>query len=290
MTDIELNEGWDWVPAPWGRGLQCRPLARVAAHVFTTRLPDLGHSTSSADPGWCQIASSLGVSAAALVRLRQIHGRTVVLVSGQDGPPPAGEAWGDGDAAVTARGDVALSVRVADCVPALVADRTTGAVAAVHAGWRGTCAGVAVAVVESLRSVFGTDPAHLVAAIGPSIGPCCYRVGAEVEDAFTGVEAWRPHLARWVMPAPARSAKRGVPGADPGTAGRPSRFLDTWTANADQFAAAGVPRSQIHVSGLCTSCYREVFHSYRVDGPEAGRMVGAIRSTSRDQGSETGDR
>ena len=71
-----------------------------------------------------------------------------------------------------------LSVQVADCVPLLIADARNRSAAAIHAGWRGTCAGIAGAATEAMVKEFGSDPAHLIAAIGPSIGPCCYEVGA----------------------------------------------------------------------------------------------------------------
>ncbi|MEW5984906.1 MAG: peptidoglycan editing factor PgeF [Acidobacteriota bacterium] len=277
MPEVELDPRWDWVVMPWGVGLQCQPLAGVAAHVFTTREPELKSGLPGAEAGWDQLASALGVPAGRIVQLEQVHGRNVLVAGDGLRQPGASGRWGAADAAVTRHGSLALSVSVADCVPALLADRSSGAVAAVHAGWRGTCAGVAGAAIEALASAFGTRPSDVVVAIGPSIGPCCYRVGGEVEEAFGGVAAWQPFLANWLAPAPPRPARRGIPGVDPAASGRRSRFLDTWTANADQFATSGVPRGQIHVSGLCTSCYREVFHSYRVDGSHSGRMVGAIR-------------
>ena len=129
-----------------------------------------------------------------------------------------------------------------------------------HAGWRGAAAGVPGAAVAALARAFGARPADLVAAVGPSIGPCCYEVGDEVREAMRGgaldgldVEAW----------------------FTTGVRGRP--FLDLWRATADQLEAAGVPRGRIHVSRLCTVTHSEAFYSYRSDGAGTGRMAAIVR-------------
>jgi hypothetical protein len=162
-------------------------------------------------------------------------------------------------------------------------------VAAVHAGWRGTAADAARSAVEALAHHFGSAPEHLVAAIGPSIGPCCYRVGQDVRAAFEAAGARDGSIDAWFSETPAGSALRGVPGTDPSASGGgPALFLDTWRANADQLRRAGVPAGQIHVSRVCTSCHRDTFHSYRVDGERAGRMVGIIRPRGRSSGERLG--
>lgn len=282
MPEIHLDTSWEWAPAPWGTALRCRPLATLAAHLFTTREPALAGGSPGPDGGWAGVAAALGVDPRALVTLEQVHGRSVFVADGQTAAPSgSSRPWGKADAVVSIDPRLALSVRVADCVPALLADRRSGAVAAVHAGWRGTVAGVADAAVRAMAGAFGTDPTDIVAAIGPCIGPCCYRVGAEVADAFAAAERWHEFLGRWLAPSPLRRARLGVPGRDPAAAGGRALYLDTWTANADQLAAAGVPRSQIHISELCTSCHRDVFHSYRVDGEKAGRMAAMIRAKTK---------
>ncbi len=122
----------------------------------------------------------------------------------------------------------------------------------------------------------------MIAALGPSIGPCCYQVGTEVADRYIEAGAGPHEIAEWfsVAPAPARHVGLGLGSAagSTGLATTPGRlWLDTWRANADQLAAAGVPRGNIHVAGICTACYADLLHSYRVDGPRAGRLVAAIR-------------
>src|SRR5690606_22578476 len=108
-----------------------------------------------------------------VVQLTQVHGNDVAVVG--PGTPARGERP-RADVAVSNEADAAVAVRAADCVPLLLGDRRTGAVAAVHAGWRGTAARAAVAAVEALGREFGSRPADLVVAIGPCIGACCYEV------------------------------------------------------------------------------------------------------------------
>jgi YfiH family protein len=282
MPEVPLPDAFEWTPYPWGLAIRCRPLAAVAGHCFTTRVPVLGAGPLTPGDGWHRVAISMGVSARSIVRLRQVHGTRVVRLRKHDTFPPDAPDWNVGDIAATDHPGVALSVRVADCVPILLADTRTGTVAAVHAGWRGTAAGAAQAAVEALAEGFGTAPADIVAAIGPSIGPCCYRVGQDVRAAFEAAGKWDGSLGAWFSAGPGVEPLRGVPGADPAASGHgPALFLDTWAANADQLLGAGVLTSQIHVARACTSCNREAFHSYRVDRERAGRMIGVIRAGGR---------
>jgi polyphenol oxidase len=271
MTELRLPDGFEWIRSPWGDILRCRPLQVQADHCFTTRQPPLPAEGLSPGDGWHRIALAFGVPARSVVRLRQVHGAHALLVRRGDTLPAD---WGEGDVAATDHPGVALAVKVADCVPILIADARTGAVAAVHAGWRGTAAGAVGAAVQAL-SAFGCTAGDLTAAVGPSIGPCCYRVGEDVQRVFEADPRWRSHAAAWFSREPRGAPRHGVPGPAPSTGA--SAFLDTWAANADQLSMAGVPASSIHVAGLCTSCYRETFHSYRVDGSQAGRMAGVIR-------------
>jgi YfiH family protein len=150
----------------------------------------------------------------------------------------------------------------------LIADRARGVVAAVHAGWRGTAARVAVAAVDALAREFGSQPSDLVAAIGPSIGPCCYEVGSELVDAFAAAGHERSLIDRWFLaPAPPRGSRE-----------RPNLRLDVAGANRDQLLLAGVPEEQIHLSGLCTAMHLDLLTSYRAEKEKAGRIVGAIRA------------
>ena len=165
----------------------------------------------------------------------------------------------------------AVAVRAADCVPLLMADPVTGAVAAVHAGWRGTSAGAAVAAVEALAREHGTRPEDLVVAIGPCIGSCCYEVGTELVDAFAAAGHERYLIDRWFLaPAPPRGSRE-----------RPGLRLDLAGANRDQLILAGVDETRIHACGLCTAMHPAVLTSYRAEGAQAGRLAGVILATCR---------
>jgi YfiH family protein len=164
--------------------------------------------------------------------------------------------------------DIAIAVRAADCVPLLMADRVRGVVAAVHAGWRGTAARAAVAAVDALAREFGTSPADLVVAIGPSIGACCYEVGTDLVDAFAAAGHERYLIDRWFpSPPPARGSKD-----------RAQLTLDVARANTDQLILAGVPEEQIYASGLCTAMHLDVLTSYRREKDKAVRIAGVIRA------------
>ena len=197
--------------------------------------------------------------------ISQVHGRAVVVIRrGTAVPQPRPEA----DVLVSDASDIAIAVRAADCVPLLMADRVRGVVAAVHAGWRGTSARAAVAAVDALAREFGTRPADLVVAIGPSIGACCYEVGTELVDAFAAAGHERYLIDRWfVSPPPARGSRDKAPLA-----------LDVARANTDQLILAGVPEDQIFDSGLCTAMHLDVLTSYRKEKEKAGRIAGVIRA------------
>lgn len=255
MTLPTPKAAFEWFDTPWGPALSCGALRPLARHVFAARGLDVPHADSGS--GWSTLASWLDVEEPAVWRMRQVHGTTAHT----DDVAPCEGAWPDGDLLATDRTDVALTVRTADCVPLLYADVGTGAVAAVHAGWRGTVAGAAARMVEVMASRFGTRAADLIVAIGPSIGPDAYEVGTDVIDAFT--TACPEAVARGSWWKAGRVTGKFV--------------LDLWTATRDQLESAGVAPERIHLAGLCTATHADVFHSYRADGSAAGRMVAAIR-------------
>jgi YfiH family protein len=260
MSLPPLPGSFRWTQESWGPALRCRPLEEVAPHLFTTRQLEL---SSAGDVR--RMGEAIG--AESIAQLTQVHGSAVIVIR-RDGV--AHERRPEADALVSDAPRVAVAVRAADCVPMLVGDRRTGVVAAVHAGWRGTAARVAVAAVDALGREFGGRPADLIVAIGPSIGSCCYEVGSELVDAFAAAGHDRYLIDRWFLsPPPPRGSRE-----------RPRMRLDVALANRDQLILAGVPGDQIHTAGLCTAMHLDVLTSFRAERDKAGRIGGVIRCGS----------
>jgi YfiH family protein len=258
MMRPQPSDGFVWVQAAGGPALVCGALRPLADHLFTTRDWALGSGAGS-DDEWASVAASLGVDLHHLVRLRQVHGAAVVVRRAGD-PLPSGTR-AEADIVVSNDPLVAVAIQTADCVPLLLADSRSGAVAAAHAGWRGLAASVPTAAVSALVRTFDARPKDLVVAVGPSISAPSYEVGADVAERFTAAGFGSDRLARWFSDGE-----------------REGRWqFDGWQAAADQLAAAGVPAGQIHGAGLCTAAFPALFCSYRRDATGAGRMAAAIR-------------
>ena len=251
-----VPDSFRWTAESWGAALRCVPMEGVAPHLFSTRqLPLTGPDDNP--------ALAAAVDAVRVAMVSQVHGRRVVVIRNEaDVPPVTTEA----DALISTAPGIAIAVRAADCVPLLMADPVSGAVAAVHAGWRGTAAGIAKEAVESMGREFGTKPEHLLAAIGPSIEPCCYEVGSDLVDAFAAAGHERHLITRWF----------GTPPPPRGSRQPPPLRLDVAGANRDQLVLAGVPESQIFLSALCTAMHLDVLTSYRAEKERAGRIAGVI--------------
>jgi hypothetical protein len=251
----------------------------MADHVFTacdwiSRADQDGRDGGdpTADDGWGRVACAVDASPGDLVRARQVHG-TVVSA----GRPPAARRP-EADVLIARDETLAVAVQVADCVPVLLADPRTGAVAAVHAGWRGLAARAPVVAVHALTAEYGTRPYDVIAAFGPSIGACCYEVGPDVKAQFAASGVAARTLERWFLERPAV-----VPGNPPMPGvrleGREGRwYFDGWSAVRDQLEEAGVEPARIFGPNLCTGSHPGVFCSFRRDGAGAGRMAAAIHS------------
>lgn len=174
--------------------------------------------------------------------VRQIHSYRVIFA---DGPGVLGE----GDALITDRIGFVLSIRTADCVPILIADPAHHAVAAVHAGWRGTAAEILTKSLAEMSNRFNTAPEDAMVAIGPAIGKCCFETGPEVAVQF-GHPAERTNI-------------------------------DLVETNLRQALSFGIPANRIAVIGRCTRCEPTLFHSFRRDKEQSGRMVAAIGWTGK---------
>jgi YfiH family protein len=189
--------------------------------------------------------SDIPAQFAHLATLKQIHSADCVAAGGRAG------VLGHGDALLENAPGAVVAVKTADCIPILLVDERQRAVAAVHAGWRGTAARIAPAAILAMHARFGSEPSDLHAAIGPGIGRCCYEVGPEVAAEFG--EQGRAHL-------------------------------DLAAINRRQLLESGVTAKQIYASNLCTRCGVDEFHSFRRDGERAGRMyafAGVAEADSR---------
>lgn len=215
-----------------------------------------------------------------LITLRQIHSDVVHVFSEASGSAP------QGDAAISRRRGLHLGIQTADCVPILMADARRRVVAAVHAGWRGTLARIVTKTLGRMRLEFGTNAGDVIAAVGPSIGSCCYEVGPEVAQAFAGQFAqageWFQgpfeRLATGEEPNPLPWLTMMPPGHEP----PPERVqLDLAAANRWQLVEAGVNPRNIAVSSLCTGCRQDLFFSYRKEGAGTGRMLSVIGISAR---------
>jgi YfiH family protein len=272
------GDSFEWRTTTFGPVLVCTLLESVAPHAFTTRHWTLGTSRGS-EAAWREVGEAMGVDASALVRLRQVHGATVVDAADQRAVRD-GE-WPEGDVVVSLEPGRAVAVQAADCVPLLVADSRSGAVAAAHSGWRGMAAGAASAAVGALQRLAGARPDDLIAAIGPSVGVCCYEVGGDVRQAFADSGATEDQLRRWFRDAPLPTDRnRSMPGVP--IHRRPGHwYLDGWTVVLDQLLAAGLHADRVCNAELCTASHPTTLSSYRREGSAAGRIAAAIRPRGR---------
>ena len=217
------------------------------------------------------LMNGLRADGMSLVTLRQFHSDVIHLV--EQAPAKALQ----GDTLLTNRPGLLLAVQTADCVPILLVDTKRRAVAAVHAGWRGTLKRIAAKTLGRMRMAFGTRPEDVVAVLGPAIGRCCYEVGPEVVRAFASQFAratdWfdpfeteeEPNPLQWLSMVP------------PGHAPPPKKSrLDMIAANSWQLTEAGVPAATVIASTLCTACRTDLLFSYRREGSRTGRMMAVI--------------
>jgi YfiH family protein len=212
-----------------------------------------------------------------LIVLRQIHSNLVVKAGQAD---CGREQPRKGDGLMTDVPGLLLGIQTADCIPVLVADRRRKAVAAFHAGWRGTVKRIVEMGVGRMRLDFGSRPEDMVAAIGPGIGACCYAVGEDVLSRFESQFSYARSLFHEVYDSdPVRTKypmlflTQRAPGHSPIG---PSLHLDLVEANRRQLLDAGLKPSAIKTVGGCTSCQPELFFSHRASRGRAGRMLSVI--------------
>jgi len=215
--------------------------------------------------------SALGASDLKLISLKQIHSDVIHLFDAAPAEPCRG------DASATNRPGLLLGVQTADCVPILLVDPKKRAVAAVHAGWRGTLQRIVVKAIGQMQMQFKSKPADLLAAIGPSIGGCCYEVGTEVATQFLSQFAeasdWFDEFRTGDEPNPIQWLNMMPPGHQP-----PPKnvLLDLRKANRAQLLGTGLRAPNILVSDLCTACRPDLLFSYRKQSAQSGRLMSVI--------------
>jgi hypothetical protein len=237
-------------------------------HGFCTRIggvsggpyASLNVSPREGDPpdqvrrNWQQIAAAFGIPCEQFFVVSQVHGEQILTI--EDALSCHSLENRQVDAIMTDKPGVAIGIKTADCAPVLLFDRRNKAIAAVHAGWRGTALGIAAKAVRVMGQRFTSRPEDLSAVIGPAIGPCCYEVDGPVFEAMAG---------------------RG--GADrvlrPGA--REGRWMfDLPLANRLQLEEEGMDPERIYTSGFCTCCRPDLFFSHRRDGAKTGRHLNFI--------------
>jgi polyphenol oxidase len=222
-----------------------------------------------------------------LVTVRQFHSGMARVVEQEAGvlSTAEGEAVLRGDGLMTRERGMLLGVQTADCVPVLIADTRTRAVAAFHAGWRGTLARIVERGVGRMRLEFGSRPKDLVAAIGPAIGPCCFAVGEEVRGQFGSQFGYAPELFTEVFdldPVREKYPMLFLTARAPGHSNLgPQIHLDLWEANRQQLLDAGLKAKAISMVGECTACARlksgrRKYFSHRAEHGYTGRMLSVI--------------
>jgi len=245
---------------------RCDALTAIpgVAHAFSTRVAhqepefDLGPAEDEdalVRSRRARFARAAGLDGAKPAILKQVHGRTIVSTDDLGGRAP------EADGVVrdrASRTPWVPAVRTADCVPILLVERGGRSMAAIHAGWRGTAAGIAVAALDRLRAArLGED---WVAALGPAILGCCYEVGEDVVTALS-----------------ARASSNDFVVRD----GTSRRRVDLHAANAAQLIAAGLAPDAVHRAPWCTRCRNDLFFSVRAEGSAAGRLMAVAGPTAR---------
>jgi polyphenol oxidase len=282
-----VSNPWTLKTANGLRILQLAPFAKLPwlVHGFSTReggisvldgenVLNLGFTDwdtrENVERNRAAFQNSVGGKSLILVTLKQVHSDAIQIFQ-------AADLARVGDASATALPGLLLAIQTADCVPILLVDPRKRAVAAIHAGWRGTLARITQKAVGAMQREFSSRPSDLLAAIGPSIGPSCYEVGAELVTQFasqfadaaeyfdeprTGDE---PNPLQWLNMRP--------PGHQP-----PPKevHLDLGKANRSQLLAAGLRPSNIFASEFCTGCRKDLFFSYRKEGSRSGRLLSVI--------------
>lgn len=243
------------------------------AHGFSTRLGGVSEGMWSSfnlgvsrgdDPdhvreNYRRFLRAIGAKGSAMATCNQVHGAVVRNVTSADvKTDPYGKASCEADGLMTAIPGVTLAVFTADCIPVLLYDPVQRVIAALHAGWRGTAAGIATVAVGQMVSTYGSDPADILAAVGPGIGPDCFETHEDVPNAMTSA------MAMNVLPY-IQLKENG-------------KFaVDLKKINARRLELAGLAAEHIAISGDCTCCLADKYWSHRRQGTQRGSMASMIQ-------------
>lgn len=244
---------------------------KTAGHCFTTRMGGVsegnlgtlnlgfsrGDKKENVDKNFDIICAALGVKKEDCVTLRQVHSTKIVKAD----ESLKGMGFRDdierieADGLVTNKKGIVLVTFHADCVPLYFVDTKNKAIGLAHSGWRGTADGMGEKMLKTMAKEYGTDPADVVAAIGPSIGKCCFQVDKPVVDIFRNNFKFADKYIR---------DDESYPG---------KYKIDLWGINKEMFMECGVKEENIEIGGLCTMCRPDIFYSHRVMGEERGTMA-----------------
>jgi YfiH family protein len=207
-----------------------------------------------------RLAEAVGIKLDQFTIAGQIHSGNVTVVTDKlrgSGSTDQETAIADTDAMVTDTPGICLMVLVADCVPMLFFDPARRAIGVAHAGWRGTLKSVGSNTVTTMEEAFGSSAGDIMVGIGPSIGPCCYRVGPEV---ISQVESVFPGKNDYIV----NETKEG------------KGYLDLWKANMEGLLQTGIKRKNIEIAERCTCHEHNLFFSYRNQMGDTGRFAAGI--------------
>jgi YfiH family protein len=211
-----------------------------------------GDEESRVLQNWDCLATAFAIPMEQFLVVNQVHGDAIFVIK------PHGRYFStrdelNYDAIVTSRTNLAICIKTADCVPVFIVDQVKKVIAVVHAGWKGTALEISAKVIRLMQSQYGSQSADILAAIGPSIGKCCYEVDQATADAFRG----QNNSDLFLQPGKKKD----------------KWMLDLSKANFQHILDAGVPESNIEVSGFCTTCNQDMFFSHRGSGGITGRQV-----------------
>jgi YfiH family protein len=237
--------------------------AQIADAVFTRlggvsrdpyRSLNVGHSVGD-DPRAVEenhrlLQEALQVRESDVVTARQVHSNHVACVTAGD----RGRVLPDTDALITGDPGITLLLRFADCLPIFMYDAQRGVIGLGHAGWRGTAAEIARQMVSTMTDAYGSDPASMIVALGPAIGPCCYGVG---DDVIGAIGNSLPDWQGAIHPL-----------------GNGHFSLDLWEANRQQLRDCGI--REVEIGRLCTACHADEFFSHRAEGGRTGRFAALV--------------